>query len=466
MASQLHVLIVGAGISGLLFAGILERANISYEIFEKTKEQRQGFGSNMSISIAMVAVFEQLGLYEHFISITRPFGAMHLKDQDLKPLGSFLSVEVSERLEKRYGEQGRCVARPDLVKMLMSLVPEHKIHYGKRVLATKQDEDHVTITCSDNQAYRGSILVGADGAYSSVRQNMYKELAKVGRLPKSDSQPLGYGFDCAVGVAHNLDPEQYETLKTRHSQYQIVLGKDIPYTWWFMPLTNNRIGWMITQDIRTEGEDGQRNFRFSEWGPDAAVEMCNKVRDFESPFVKGGTVGDILDKTPPGGISKVMLEDKFFETWYSGRTVLIGDACHKMLPFGGEGANMGMSDGVELANLLFDLHSDSYQDITTAFETYYRSRRGPCKSAVNVSHQNGSLTHNKGFLASLLRYVVLNFIPNWVFFTGSDKYNALIHQINFLPYVKFKGVFQPKSNPPSWRLKGSANNSSNRAQAI
>jgi len=38
--------------------------------------------------------------------------------------------------------------------------------------------------------------------------------------------------------------------------------------------------------------------------------MCSKVRDFELPFVKEGTDGDILDKTPTGGISKVMLEDK------------------------------------------------------------------------------------------------------------------------------------------------------------
>lgn len=67
---------------------------------------------------------------------------------------------------------------------------------------------------------------------------------------------------------------------------------------------------MITQDIRLEGVDGVRNFKSSEWGPDAAVKMCNKVRDFESPFVKEGTVGDILDKTLASGISKVMLEDK------------------------------------------------------------------------------------------------------------------------------------------------------------
>ena len=37
------------------------------------------------------------------------------------------------------------------------------------------------------------------------------------------------------------------------------------------------------------------------------------------------TVGDLIDRTAPQLISKVMLEEKLFKTWYHGRTVLIGD---------------------------------------------------------------------------------------------------------------------------------------------
>lgn len=83
-----------------------------------------------------------------------------------------------------------------------------------------------------------------------------------------------------------------------------------------------------------------------------------------------------------------------------------------MLPFGGEGAKMGMLDEVELANLLFDLYSDSQDEITTVFEKYHQSRKGPCKAATNVSRQNGSLVHNKGLLTDFARYLVLNYIPD------------------------------------------------------
>ena len=54
----------------------------------------------------------------------------------------------------------------------------------------------------------------------------------------------------------------------------------------------------------------------------------DSVRDFKHPY--GLTMGDLIDKTPSGTISRVYLEDKLFETWTDGRTVLIGDAIHKV----------------------------------------------------------------------------------------------------------------------------------------
>lgn len=65
---------------------------------------------------------------------------------------------------------------------------------------------------------------------------------------------------------------------------------------------------MVTKDIRKQNLDRDRSSRSSEWGPEAALEMCNKVRQFPTPY--GGTIGDMFDQTPQELISKVMLEDK------------------------------------------------------------------------------------------------------------------------------------------------------------
>jgi len=54
--------------------------------------------------------------------------------------------------------------------------------------------------------------------------------------------------------------------------------------------------------------------------------MCKEVRNFPVPGGNGQLVlGDLIDRTPKEYISKVMLEEKLFDTWYGGRTVLLGD---------------------------------------------------------------------------------------------------------------------------------------------
>lgn len=71
-----------------------------------------------------------------------------------------------------------------------------------------------------------------------------------------------------------------------------------------------------------------RNNDNSEWGHHAAKQMCDETRHLQTPVKVGDkymTLGDFYDRTPQELISKVMLEEKVFETWYHGRTVLLGD---------------------------------------------------------------------------------------------------------------------------------------------
>ncbi|KAG0338590.1 hypothetical protein BG000_003740 [Podila horticola] len=367
MAANLHVLIVGAGISGLMCGALLEKANISYEIFEKSKELKP-LGSALSLSPPLMIYFEQLGLYNELLKVTKAFGSLRLKKENMAPIGTFEMNESKEEIRKRI------VARPDLVNLLLSLIPPERIHLNTKVLSTEQDEHKVTLHCSDNETYVGSILIGADGAYSSVRQNMYKELVKASVLPKADSQPFGYGYDCVVGVTDPLDPLKYPILKQEFCDFEILLGDEIPYTWWYIPLESNKIGWMVTQDIRSKDDGEEHNTKSSEWGPDAAIDMCNRVRHL--PCVYGGTLGDVIDSTPKDLISKVMLEDKYFSSWYSG-------------------ANMAIDGAVELVNLLFDIQTDSQQDITEVFKQYHDARREAALTAVKSSNKSGSMMHSK-----------------------------------------------------------------------
>jgi len=79
----------------------------------------------------------------------------------------------------------------------------------------------------------------------------------------------------------------------------------------------------------SEAEAKKERFANAEWGPEASTaEMLKEFLDRPCPF--GGKMRDIVDATPPELISKVYHEHKLYETWYHGRTVLLGDACHKV----------------------------------------------------------------------------------------------------------------------------------------
>ncbi|KAF9957503.1 hypothetical protein BGZ70_009494 [Mortierella alpina] len=229
MASKHHVLIVGAGTGGLMLAMLLERASISYEVFEKASEVKP-LGSAIVIT-SLMQVFEQLGMKEDILAMSKPFGALHIRDETMSLKGSFFTrAPYNFDNKERYGDYPTVLARPDLIELLLARVPAYKIHYNKRVVTTVQDENKVLIQCHDGSEHNGTILVGADGAYSTIRHNMYKGLQKAGTLPSADMEPLSYDYDCVVGITKPLDLESYAVFLETFCEFEVVLGKEIPFT--------------------------------------------------------------------------------------------------------------------------------------------------------------------------------------------------------------------------------------------
>jgi len=96
---------------------------------------------------------------------------------------------------------------------------------GKKILRVEEEDNKVFIHCSDNSSYEGDLLVGADGAYSAVRQNIFKDMKQEGILPKDDSEDLEAGYTAAVGITGPMDPEKYPQLKDKsHCHFEIVIG--------------------------------------------------------------------------------------------------------------------------------------------------------------------------------------------------------------------------------------------------
>ncbi|KAF9123107.1 hypothetical protein BGW39_009255 [Mortierella sp. 14UC] len=194
------VLIVGAGLGGLMQGTLLEKASIPYTIFERFSIGKP-LGSAIMVGPNLMGLFKQLSIDGEFKTIGKPtFDCVIGKD----------NMEVVHKVDFRHniGYTGYCnyiVSRPALYELLLRQIPPHKVLFNKRVLHTTDTSDGVAITTADKSIYEGDILVGADGACSAVRQHMYGTLKQEGRLPESDQEELPFKSTCLVGQTEPLD---------------------------------------------------------------------------------------------------------------------------------------------------------------------------------------------------------------------------------------------------------------------
>ncbi|KAG0008247.1 hypothetical protein BGZ80_003655, partial [Entomortierella chlamydospora] len=370
--TKARVIIIGAGIGGMVFAALMERAGIDYQVFERASKVKP-LGSALSIGSNVMPLFEQLGILDEVLENANPFG-FSTGYNEKREATRTLDYSPAENIG---GFLPHIISRPILVDIISKLVPAHKVFYSKKIISCKQDDKGVIIACSDNSSYQADIVVGADGAYSSVRENLYKQLAALGKLPKSDGLELPFNSTCLVGQTRPLDPEVYVHLKDNHSWFETTVSEDKPFAWVTFTTKHNTICWMVLQQLDKETS---KESDASEWGPEAAGAMCEQIKDFPVPR-NGMTLGDLIDMTPKEYISKVMLEEKLFSTWYGGRMVLLGD-----------GAVSAMQDAVTLANCMYELpEHPTTAEITNSFKLYQEERYPLAKTAFETSRRLASL---------------------------------------------------------------------------
>ncbi|KAH7058044.1 hypothetical protein BKA57DRAFT_531337 [Linnemannia elongata] len=439
-----HVLIAGAGLAGLFLGILLEKAGIPYEIFERSAQIRP-LGAIMCLSPNILPAFEQLGLLDELMSFSKPAIRGQMLTDNLKLIGNMVATSA-----ELIGYDRVLFARPELHDMLLNKIPKEKLHMSKKVLSFQQNHEGVMIRFSDNTSIHGDILVGADGAHSAVRQHLYKTLEKEGLLPKSDTKPMSKGYISLVGTTNELDPVKYPGVLDEDSEAFYMVGdKDTPYTWVTFTIPGNRICWnVIIQLGITEIADDQ--FKSSDWVPQQNQKMMDEIRHFKTPY---GNLGDLFDATDIERVSKVYFEDMLFETWNHGRTVLIGDAAHKILPSSGAGAVNAMQDAVLLANHLYDIFPTSFENIKTALTEYKEERFDAIKEQYPQSYMSAKLIYGHTFSERILRHVVFNWLPKSVQRKQMSKDTAYRPQANFLPLAPKRGTLEIIPQWPSKRIE-------------
>ncbi|KAG0027078.1 hypothetical protein BGZ82_009157 [Podila clonocystis] len=400
--ARVKVVIAGGGIGGLALAIMFEAArNIDYVVLERSSAHKT-LGSTIALNACSMRMMEQLGMLADIKKISKPIGGFSLRNDDLSPIGH-IDFTFGER---QYGYSGCVMSRPVLFDLLRSRVPEDKLLLRKQVSNVIETSAEVRVICADGSEYSGDILVGADGAYSTVREIMYKKLSAHGRLPVSDSKPMALTHVCVLGVSEPMDPAKYPRLLDDFSTFEMTLFRDKPLSVWLSPINDNRISWCYGGEIdrkalKTEAWD---------WGHHTDLKaILPEIKNLPTEY--GPSVGAVLESTSRDMVSSVVLEDKFFETWNTKRIVLLGDCGgtnflrvinkKQVLPFAGQGSIHAMLDGISLTNLLANLKSTSPKTIEQLLKTHVKKRHESGRYAVVGSRLYARFIESKNLFDAL-----------------------------------------------------------------
>ncbi|KAG0231579.1 hypothetical protein B0O80DRAFT_451953 [Mortierella sp. GBAus27b] len=434
------VIIVGAGIGGLMMGYCLERAGIDYVILER-QQRSQVSKSTIQLSSNTLYALEQLGLLDQIMAVAKPVAGMTLRKQNLSIMGK---VDV-RYFKDRHGFYTYTVQRTEFCEILASNMKQERIKWGQYVLEIVSGDAGVQCRCANGHVEQGDILVGADGAHSAVRQNLYKNLKEKGLLPKCDMDDLKVTQNSIIGLTRPVDLTRFPDAGAEFAEVHIISGREAcPFTLWISPTSGNRINWSVSGPLLTNNK-AEDSFMLSHFGPEEIAKTCRLISGLEIPY--GGTLGDLIEITSEDCMTKMLVEERYYKTWFHGRTVLIGEACHKYVSYSGQGAEQAMIDAICLVNLFYRIKSPYLlKDITTAFESYFELRLPETKAAINASAQTANLIHGQGLAADMMRKIVFN-LPAWIQASSVDKMQVR-PMLDFLPVIPDRGS-KPAPRPAS-----------------
>ncbi|MEY3021588.1 MAG: hypothetical protein RIS86_786 [Planctomycetota bacterium] len=335
-----RVLIVGAGLAGCLLATYLARAGWTVELVERRGDPRArrfaaGRSINLAISARGIKALRRAKLDETVLKDAIRMGARMVHPVSGPAGRQPYSSDPTRAINS--------VSRSALNLALLDAAaaePRVTLAFGERCTAVDFDATTATFRRDEDGAERtvhADLVVGADGAYSAVRAAMqraerfdysqdylghgYKELS----IP-----PVGSGPHAPFAMA----PDALHIWPRGSSMMIALPNPDGSFTctlFWPHDARSKGAGDAATFESVPTGRDAVAHFR--EIYPDALALMPTLEEDF--------------DRNPVGAMVTVRCAP-----WSRGRTTLLGDAAHAIVPFYGQGANASFEDCEALADAL------------------------------------------------------------------------------------------------------------------
>ncbi len=381
----MKVIIIGAGIGGLTTAIALQQRGIAYEIYDAA-QGNQPVGAGIMLGANAMRVYDRLGIAEELRKKAVLADNIYIRNCR----GEILQEINNGEVEKKYGTGTYGLHRATLQGVLLDHC-EQPVQYNKRCASISEDSKGITVHFSDGGKAAGTLVIGADGIRSVVREQHVVKAHY--RYSGQTCWRAIIPVDLPVAEAS----EASETWSKKGDGLRAMYAQVGPQQVYFWATKAMPAGTMMSaekalQYLREELADypGYMQTILQQLRPEYLIQ------------------NDLSDLTP-------------LNVWHRGRAVLLGDAAHATTPNVGQGAGQAIEDAWVLAQCL--AANENYKQ---AFETYQQRRMERAKKIVKLSWQIAKLTNWKGRFLTGLRDGLMKSMPKRM----AEKQLAFFYGVN------------------------------------
>ncbi|MFT5511685.1 MAG: kynurenine 3-monooxygenase [Bacteroidia bacterium] len=358
--SKTTITVVGGGLAGSLMAVYFAKKGYVVNLFERRPDMRKaeisaGKSINLALSTRGLRALEKVGLKDAILSEAIP---MH---------GRTMHDEMGQLSYQPYGTEGQfinSVSRGGLNLQLLKLADENAdvhLHFNHKCIDLDFETGETTFTKKEGETIvnKADYIVGADGAFSRVRLRMMKS----GRLDYSQDY-LDHGYkELTIPPTPNgefaLEPNSLH-IWPRGAYMMIALpNPDKSFTCTLFYPFNGPISFDTLKNPKDVEAFFDTHFA------DAVSMMPTLVQDFFD--------------NPTGSLVTVKCYP-----WVKGKAALLGDSCHAVVPFYGQGMNCAFEDCVVLDECIDQANGN----LDEAFDAYQKSRKRNADAIADLAIQN------------------------------------------------------------------------------